>query len=186
MHTLFDDQSLDMQDTCQTAQDILGKILVVETEQGVLAGRILETEAYLENDPASHTYRGRTDRNTWMFYPAGTLYIYLIYGVHHCLNIVTGPEGTGEAVLIRALEPLEGITVMQDNRQRLAVRDLCSGPGKLTQALGIDRSWSGEVLNQGRVSLESDGLHDFSIQQTPRIGISQAKDLLYRYLFIPL
>lgn len=176
---------MDMQDTCQTAQDILGQVIGVETEEGPISGRIIETEAYLEDDPASHSYRGRTTRNIWMFYPAGTVYVYLIYGMHHCLNLVTGPEGTGEAVLIRALEPLEGIDIMRENREKYHLQDLCSGPGKLTQALGIDRSWNGKVINHGGLSLKSDGYHTFSISQTPRIGISQGQHLLYRYLLVP-
>ncbi len=132
------------------APDLLGKRLMRELDGRLLVGRIVEVEAYLGGeDAASHAFRGPTPRNRSMFGPPGHAYVYLIYGVHHCLNIVTGPEGDGQAVLIRALEPLAGLDVMRAHRGAVAERDLTNGPGKLCQALGIDKRLDGHDLCLG-------------------------------------
>jgi DNA-3-methyladenine glycosylase len=108
------------QDTVSLAQSLLGKILVFESPKGLIAGKIVETEAYLQTDPSSHSFGGKTSRNSTMFEKAGTIYIYQIYGLYHCLNIVSNQKNIGEAVLIRALEPVLGIEKMQQNRQKNA------------------------------------------------------------------
>src|SRR5665213_1323557 len=131
------------QDTVVVAQKLLGRILTVKSEHGTIQGRIVETEAYLTGDPASHTFRGKTARNAVMFGPAGHAYVYFSYGSHYMLNFVSASEGLGEAVLIRALEPVAGIDLMRHNRvvdTRTPDWKLCAGPGRLAKALGITRS----------------------------------------------
>ncbi len=132
------------------AADILGCLLVREWAGQRLAGRIVEVEAYFgAEDAASHAYRGATDRNRVMFGPPGCAYIYFVYGMHFCLNAVTGRVGEASAVLIRALEPLAGIETMRQRRGQDNERALCSGPGKLCQALAIDRALNGCDLTLG-------------------------------------
>lgn len=133
----------------EVARALLGRDLVRVLDGQRLVGRIVETEAYVgHEDLASHARGGRcTDRNKSMFKAGGHAYVYLIYGMHHCLNVVCGTEGTGEAVLIRALEPMEGIEVMWHNRSKARrERDLCRGPGRLCAAMGIDRAQDGVVV----------------------------------------
>ncbi len=157
----------------EVAPDLLGKILVRVWEGQRLAGRIVEVEAYSgEDDAASHAFRGPTPRNRSMFGPAGHAYVYLIYGVHHCLNIVTGQEGDGQAVLIRALEPLEGLEVMQSLRGKKDLHQLTNGPGKLCQALAIDRKLDGHDLCLGEVLwVESAPPPQEPIMTSPRVGV---------------
>ncbi|RMG26211.1 MAG: DNA-3-methyladenine glycosylase [Armatimonadetes bacterium] len=145
------------------------------------AARIVEVEAYLEEDPASHSYKGPTRRNAPMFLGGGHVYVYRSYGVHWCLNIVTGKEGVGEAVLLRAAEPLEGIPLMRSRRgERHPDHRLLAGPGNLCAGLGVDGSFSGEPLGL-RVSLQGrPGL--VRAVATPRVGISQATDRLWRFV----
>jgi DNA-3-methyladenine glycosylase len=176
-------------DTVTVARELVGARLYVVGAQGELCGRIVETEAYLgENDPASHAGRGPTPRCRIMFGPPAVAYVYFIYGVHHCLNFVTEPEGTAGAVLIRALEPVQGHQRMARNRGldpgRFRDRDLCSGPGKLCQALGIDQPWNGTPLDgsTGRaIWVSPPRRRPADVAATPRIGIRQAADRLFRF-----
>lgn len=168
----------------RVARRMLGAVLVCEGPAGRAAGRIVETEAYLaEGDPACHAHRGPTRRNASMFGPAGTAYVYRIYGLHHCFNVVTGPEGRGEAVLVRALEPLEGLDLMRRRRGREAPRELCSGPAKLVEALGIEAAHDGLALS-GRGPLEVVAAPRGGrgrVVATTRVGISKAAELPLRF-----
>ncbi|MCO6453311.1 MAG: DNA-3-methyladenine glycosylase [Caldilineales bacterium] len=155
------------------APELLGCLLVRELDGVRLAGRIVEVEAYMgEEDAASHAYRGETARNRAMFGPPGHGYVYLIYGIHHCLNVVCGPVGLARAVLIRALEPLAGIEVMRERRGQENMRALCSGPGKLCQALGIDRALDGhDLLGGSALWLEPGVVPGDAICTSPRVGV---------------
>lgn len=163
------------------APDLLGAVIVVEREGVRVAGRIVETEAYMADDPASHSYRGRTTRNGVMFGPAGHLYVYRSYGIHWCANVVTGPEGDGQAVLLRAVDPVEGADEML--RRRGGRRPLADGPGKLCQALGLDGDDDGvDLCGQGPVRLLDDGMApSFQPIAGPRIGITKAVDTAWRF-----
>ncbi len=166
------------------APDLLGKILVRRSGSGVrLAARIVETEAYEPHDPASHAYRGRTARNAVMFGPPGHLYVYFTYGMHHCMNAVTGPAGEGMAVLIRAAEPIEGVTEMRARRGRDRERDLCSGPAKLCQAFGVDLALNGTDLVQGPDLWIAEGTRVSSarIIAGPRVGIRVGNEYAWRF-----
>ena len=154
------------------AQELLGWKLVHETPQGTLSGRIVETEAYAMDDAASHAYRGKTKRNRAMFGPAGHAYIYFTYGMHYCFNVVCGAEGTGEAVLIRALEPLQGIEIMKQNRHTDRTSNLTNGPAKLVQAMAISIEQYGSPLHTGALRLEP-GKKPQDITQTTRVGITK-------------
>jgi len=175
-------------DAPAVARELLGCRLVHLDEGGMTLGRIVETEAYISNDPACHAFKGKTKRNNVLFGPGGHAYVYLIYGMYYCFNAVAGEVGSGQAVLIRALEPIEGISLMQERRRTKDLRLLCNGPGKLTQALGIDISFNSAPLFDGPLQIWSaDGLDDHrmvqrpEVVQTTRIGISQAKELPLRF-----
>lgn len=170
-----------LQDTVEAAKALLGKVLVHNTENGILSGRIVETEAYLHNDPACHASRGMTKRNRIMFGEPGHAYVYFTYGFHYCVNFVTQPWGMPEAVLIRALEPLQGIEIMKQNRNKEKLKDLCSGPGKLTQAMMIDLALNGEDLLSDRLYVLDEGFDVGEIAAVPRIGIKEATDKLWRF-----
>lgn len=222
----------DLSDAVTAAPALLGWRLVHDTPEGTTSGIIVETEAYSADDAASHSYRGQTARNGVMFGPAGHLYVYFTYGMHYCINVVTGPEGSGQAVLIRALQPSTGIELMfkrrnleaqtlhldaaqgsQEERasrtngaeserltpadtalrqepagmasfaghQGQALRNLCNGPAKLTQAMGISMSHNGSnLLDSGSLRLEA-GTQPAAIVQTTRIGIRQAVDVPWRF-----
>ena len=170
-----------LQDTVEAAKALLGKILVHNTENGILSGRIVETEAYLHNDPACHACRGMTKRNRIMFGDPGHAYVYFTYGFHYCVNFVTQPHGIPEAVLIRALEPLQGSEIMKQNRNKENLRDLCSGPGKLTQAMMIDLELNGEDLLSDRLFVIDEQFEVGEIAAVPRIGIKEATDKLWRF-----
>jgi DNA-3-methyladenine glycosylase len=166
--------------------------LVHEAPDGRTIGRIVETEAYLGTaDPASHGYRGKTARNAVMFGPPGHGYVYFIYGMHHCFNVVTAPPETAEAVLVRALEPVEGLELMRARRGTESDRALCSGPGKLVQAMGIGPQHDGVDLVRGPVGIWSRAsfpsrrtIDDGDIAATPRVGITKAADLPLRF-YVP-
>jgi len=161
----------------EVAPDLIGVTLLVD---GV-GGRIVEVEAYDQEDPASHAYRGQTERNAAMFGPPGHAYVYRSYGIHWCLNLVCREEGVPEAVLIRALEPTVGLDLQRGRRLTEDVRDLCSGPGKLCQALAITREHDGLALDVPPFKLvERDKVPE--IVTGPRIGITRAQELNWRYM----
>ncbi|MFW6084472.1 MAG: DNA-3-methyladenine glycosylase [Gemmatimonadota bacterium] len=167
------------------ARDLLGMILTREGPEGGVrvSGRIVETEAYTgADDPASHAAAriGRTERNDPLFGPPGTAYIHLNYGVHWCLNAVTGAEGEGSGVLIRALEPLEGLDTMRARRE--GRDDLTNGPARLTRALAIGPELQRHPLDEPPLVVSAgEPLPDARVGRTPRIGISRAADRLYRF-----
>jgi DNA-3-methyladenine glycosylase len=161
----------------EVAPDLVGVTLLVD---GV-GGRVVEVEAYDQEDPASHGYRGRTARNEAMFGPPGHAYVYRSYGIHWCLNLVCGEEGVPEAALIRALEPTAGIPQQRRRRGVADLRALCSGPGKLCQALGITREHDGLPLDRRPFRLEERAAVP-EIVTAPRIGITRATELSWRYL----
>lgn len=179
-----------LQETAVVAEQLLGKGLVVGTGTGLKVVQIVETEAYLEQDPASHSHCGRTDRNSSMFGPPGSCYVYLSYGINYCMNVVTRPIGCGEAVLIRAAAPLCGLEEMARNRglmitknslnsndyKQAVFRELLSGPGKLTQALGLDLRYDGCCFNRDDFKLVALGgeLSKELIGRSPRVGITKA------------
>jgi DNA-3-methyladenine glycosylase len=164
------------------AVDLLGKILWHKTSEGIAAGRIIEVEAYLgEIDPASHAYRGPTPRTLMVWGKPGMAYVYLNYGMHYCLNIVAGKIGTPDCVLIRALEPIAGIPLMQKRRKTEAVANLTSGPGKLTQALKINRSHNGADITRGDLVIRQGEAIGAEIVVTSRIGISSAETAPLRF-----
>jgi DNA-3-methyladenine glycosylase len=163
--------------TVDLAKALLGKILVF----GDLRGIIVETEAYLyRDDPGCHASRGKTKRNAPMFGSAGNAYVYLIYGMYHCINIVSGKEGEGEAVLIRALEPVQGIEKMIKRRGTKKIENLCNGPGKLTQAFGITRKHNNISLINGVIGVY-DSKAKPEIRSSTRIGLSAGKELELRF-----
>lgn len=169
----------------EVARELLGAFLVHDSKSGLTAGRIVEVEAYLPTgDEASHSSRGETARNRSMFGPPGHAYVYFIYGVHHCFNVVTGPKGSGEAVLVRALEPLEGRGIMRARRGAHRDRDLCDGPGKLTVALAIERAHDGCDLTRGPLGIwrSKKSAVRTLVSVGPRIGISKSKELPLRFV----
>jgi DNA-3-methyladenine glycosylase len=174
--------------TERLARDLLGCVLVHGRGTERVAGRIVETEAYLASgDPASHSHRGPTRRNASMFGRPGLAYVYLIYGMHHCLNVVSAEDGVGEAVLIRALEPLAGLDVMRARRGGVRDRELCRGPGKLAQAFGLTLEHDGLDLCRGPLGVWPGGgrwgalPEAADIEVGPRVGIRRAADLPLRF-----
>jgi DNA-3-methyladenine glycosylase len=166
--------------TVEVARDLLGKVLV----HGPAAGIIVETEAYLgDDDLASHSAAGITDRTRVIFGPPGHAYVYLSYGMHECLNIVAEPDGKAGCVLIRALEPIEGLDIMRTRRSKARTdRDLTSGPGKLTRALAITRAHNGADLTRGNLIVRPPVVESaFEIEVSPRIGITKCRDLPLRF-----
>jgi DNA-3-methyladenine glycosylase len=177
------------EDTVLVAKNLLGCYLVHLQGDMTTSGRIVETEAYLRQDPAAHSFHGRTAGNSVLFGPAGHTHLFFVYGMHWCMNVVTGRGDGGEAVLIRALEPTEGIPVMQKRRGINDLLLLCSGPGRLTQALAITGEYNGLPLDSGPLQIwspdslsgSSDSYGPQKIVQTIRVGISRAKELPYRF-----
>jgi DNA-3-methyladenine glycosylase len=174
------------QATVDVAKQLLGKYLVRNHPQGVTVGRIVETEAYIgPHDLACHASHGRTPRTEVMFGPAGHAYVYFVYGVHYMLNLVTEAFNHPAAVLIRALEPIDGIDLMQTRRKTEKRRDLCSGPGKLCQAFAIDRSLNAADLCGDIIHVEDRGAPVPKLLAKPRIGVDYAgkwKDKPFRFL----
>jgi DNA-3-methyladenine glycosylase len=169
-------------DPREVAVDLLGCVLVHETAAGLASGVIVETEAYLcTDDPACHAYRGPDMRNRTIFGSPGLAYVYLAYGAHRLINANCEEEGKGSAVLIRALRPLEGLDLMAERRGK---PDLCTGPGKLTQALGIELHQDGHDLTWEPLTIRWGEAPDGEIVSTTRIGISRGTELPYRYLIL--
>jgi DNA-3-methyladenine glycosylase len=160
----------------EVAPELIGAILLVDG----IGGTIVEVEAYHHTDPAAHSYRGRTERNAVMFGPPGYAYVYRSYGIHWCLNFVCEREGSASAVLIRAIEPLYGIATMRRRRGLLDARLLCSGPGRVCQALGITSAHSGLALDQPPFALRARSA-EVEIAIGPRIGITKAAEVPWRY-----
>ena len=166
------------------APDLLGRLLVRRVDGGeTLVARIVETEAYQQDDPASHSFRGSTARNEVMFGPAGFLYVYFTYGMHFCMNVVTGRNGEGSAVLFRAAEPLDGLETMAARRGTEEPRLLCSGPARLTEALGVSRDMNGEDLVAGGNLWIAPGrrVPPGRVTVGPRVGISVGVDAPWRF-----
>ena len=175
----------------------LTRTITLNGEKHKLVARIVETEAYDQDDPASHAFGGPSERNAAMFGPAGHLYVYVSYGMHHCCNVVCGPEGFGSGCLVRAVEPLEGVEVMRELREAgragkeqaerarkhpLKLRDLTNGPGKVCAALGIDKELYGHELTVEPLVLEfAPLLPRETIGRSPRVGISKNIDAQKRF-----
>lgn len=177
-------QSILNQDSLSAAPQLLGWVLCRQLPAGLVKLKIVETEAYHQDDPASHSSHGLTKRTAPMFEAGGHIYVYFTYGMHYALNIVVGQKGVGEGVLIRAGEPLEGIEIMRQNRGVEDIKKLASGPGKLAQALGItDTSISGKILNKLSIYLEEpqQPVNAKDIVASPRVGVSRAADLPWRF-----
>jgi DNA-3-methyladenine glycosylase len=172
-------------DTTEMARFLIGKALVLDSPEGRVSGRIVETEAYLVGDAAAHSFRGRTERNKSLFLMRGHAYVYFIYGVWYALNVSGGDEGEGTGVLLRALEPLEGIPLMQKRRPGAAITDLARGPGRLATALGIDRRFDGFDLcgRKNAVWLAALPRPTASIVlgESTRIGITKEAHRLLRF-----
>ena len=169
----------------EVGPDLLGRLLVRRLGHGeLLVGRIVECEAYQEDDPASHSYRGRTARTEVMFGPPGHLYVYFSYGIHWCCNVVTGRDGEGSAVLLRAVEPLVGMERMRKQRGEVkGLRLLCAGPGRLTQAFAIGRQHNGVDLveDEGVFLSAGEAVAPDRIEAGPRVGISVSRERPWRF-----
>jgi DNA-3-methyladenine glycosylase len=172
--------------TLKVLEDLIGKVLVRKSEEGLTSGVIVEAEAYTgEDDPASYAFIGRTKRSEIMYGPPGRAFIHFTYGMHHMLNLVTEKKEFPAAILIRALEPHEGISLMKKRRQTEEPFNLCSGPAKICQALGIDRSYNGVSLSSSRSPIfikegEKKEKRKEELIWTSRIGISEGKERLWR------
>ena len=167
--------------TLVVARALIGRTLVRESSEGTVAGRIVEVEAYGGGeDPASHGYRGRTARNSTMFGPPGHLYVYFTYGMHYCCNVVCERDGVPGAVLLRAVEPIEGLDIMAERRGLDEPRLLARGPARLCEAFGIDKSCDGADLTGKPIWISGRGRKNVEVQETPRIGIKVATDLAWR------
>jgi len=173
------------QETLAMAKALLGKYFQRKIKNKWLVGKIVETEAYHEvGDPSCHAHHGKTARNEVMFGPPGRLYVYFTYGMHYCLNVVTEKEGIAAAVLIRAVEPLEGREIMQKNRGNAQLtKNLCNGPAKFCQAFGITTLQNGHDLQSESIHItEGETIHISEIDSDKRIGITKGTDLPWRFL----
>ncbi|HEY1506085.1 MAG TPA: DNA-3-methyladenine glycosylase [Stellaceae bacterium] len=169
-------------DTAALARYLIGKLVVRDLPEGIASGRIVETEAYVIGDAAGHGYRGMTPRNRALFLERGHAYVYIAYGISFMLNVSSETPGIGAGVLIRALEPLDGIPIMQRNRGTERIRDLARGPGRLAAALRIDRSLDGiDLCRKGPLWLARDDLEPGKIGRSVRIGITREADRLLRF-----
>lgn len=172
------------QDAVTVAKELIGaKLYTVEPGGEKVGGIIVETEAYNQDDAASHSYKGKTPRTEVMFGPAGYLYVYFTYGMHWCMNIVAGQTGRGEAVLIRAIEPDSGIEIIRERRNNRSDHELTNGPAKVCQALGITGQNNGEKVNNGGILLLPKE-RSCQIEATERIGISKDTHRLWRFIKI--
>ena len=176
------------EETVTVAKTLLGCYLVHREGNMTTSGIIVETEAYLQQDPAAHSFHGRTPGNSVLFGPAGHAHLFFVYGRYWCMNVVTGRGAGGEAVLLRALEPEEGIPVMQKRRGFKDLELLCSGPGRLTQALAITGKYNGRPLDAGPLQIWSPDsisgkgvIPQQEVVQTTRVGISRAREFPYRF-----
>ncbi|MCL4361618.1 DNA-3-methyladenine glycosylase [Candidatus Dependentiae bacterium] len=169
--------------TKKVAQELLGKFLVRKIDEQFLVGKIVETECYTKSDPASHCYIGKTERNSAMFGPVGHAYIYFTYGNHYCINAVSRDKKTeAGGVLIRALEPVYGIEQMMKNRHKKNIKDLTNGPGKLTQALKINKKFNHyDLTKNGELMIIDLSKEQIEIVKSKRIGISKAACALLRF-----
>ncbi|MDQ4148658.1 MAG: DNA-3-methyladenine glycosylase [Actinomycetota bacterium] len=164
------------------AEELLGRTLYRRTDEGVVAGRLVEVEAYCgSDDPASHAYRRMTARNAVMFGPPGHLYVYFTYGMHHCANIVSDTDGVAGAVLLRALEPLEGLELMAARRGLSDPRLLARGPGRLCQAFSLTRADNGADLTAGSVWVGSERRIEGRVRTSLRIGVPRRLDQPWRF-----
>jgi len=173
-----------LQDTLTVAKQLLGKILVIQKNRILRSAKIVETEAYIgDHDPACHAYGKFTNRSSTLYDEGGTIYVYFIYGNHYCFNVVTEPKGKGCAVLIRAVEPVEGLDFMFKKRgKNIPLHNLTNGPGKMTQAMGIDESFNRKNLFTPSIYIfQPDYQSDFEIVTTTRIGINIGKEFPYRF-----
>lgn len=178
-------------DVAVVAEHLLGAVLCTTSDDGVSGGRIIEVEAYRRTDSCCHSFRGRTPRNAAMFAAPGTVYVYLVYGMHHCVNFACDREGQGDAVLVRALAPMNGVALMRARRGPTAAPDrLCGGPGNLCRALGIDRGIDGaDVATSPRIALyEGARGADETVVRSARIGVVGAPGdvaLPWRWRLVP-
>lgn len=177
------DLSFFQANTETVARELIGKTLVRSIDDKLLSGIIVETEAYLSSgDLASHSAVGQTNRNSAMFMDAGTVYIYKIYGLHHCVNVVTEPRGIGAAVLIRAMQVIDGLELMQNNRGISDIKKLCNGPGNLCKALNIDSNLNKSSFLSDKVFISAyNSIFNPPIKVGKRVGISKSKDLELRF-----
>jgi len=166
----------------QVARRLLGCMVVRELDGKRLIGKIVETEAYHQSDAASHSYNGRTPRTEVMFGPAGFWYVYFTYGMHYCMNVVTGQEGEGSAVLIRAIEPISGLEYMREHRRGVEGVNVTNGPAKTCQALAVDKQYSGHAVTKAPLRLIAGPAQpDDGIVATTRIGITKDTHRLWRF-----
>ncbi|MGH2769548.1 MAG: DNA-3-methyladenine glycosylase [Actinomycetota bacterium] len=169
-------------DTLLVARELLGRCLYHRTDEGLVAGRIVEVEAYGgAADPGSHAYRGRTARNAVMFGPPGHLYVYFTYGMHHCSNVVCEQDGHPGAVLLRALEPLLGLEIMARRRGTQIPQALTSGPARLCRAFGIDLAHNGADLGKGSIWVQGDPILEGPVEASPRIGLREGNEAPWRF-----
>jgi DNA-3-methyladenine glycosylase len=169
-------------ETRALARALLGCVIVRDSDQGIVAGRIVETEAYLPGDPACHAYSGKSPRNATLFGPPHRAYVYQIYGTSYCFNLSSERDGEGAGVLVRALEPLVGLGLMQSRRATESARDLCRGPGRLCRALAIDRALDGiDLFSHPLLWLAEGGTLGARVRCSPRIGVTRAAGRRLRF-----